>query len=58
MYSFLETPYFATSDEKGNFVIKNVLPGQYLLNVWQENLQNITQLIAVGGDSLFVEVDK
>ncbi len=54
----LETPYFATSDEKGNFAIKNVQPGPYTLNVWQENLENLTRPIDVSGDSLFVEIDK
>jgi plastocyanin len=52
----LETPYFATSDEKGNFVIKNVEPGEYTLNIWQENLKNITEPITVSGDSLVVEL--
>jgi len=54
----LETPYFTTSDEKGNFVIKNVQPGQYTLNIWQENLQNITEPITVSGDSLYVDIGK
>ncbi len=54
----LETPYFATSDEKGNFVIKNVEPGNYTLNIWQESLQNIAEPITVSGDSLFVEVGR
>ena len=52
----LQTPYFATSDEKGNFVIKNVGPGKYTLNVWQESLPNLTQPVTVSGDSLFVDV--
>jgi len=52
----LETPYFAASDEKGNFIIKNVQNGEYQLNVWQENLSNLTQTIMVNNDSLFVEV--
>ena len=54
----LETPYLATSDEKGNFVMNNVQPGQYTLNIWQENLQNITEPITVSGDSLFVDVGR
>lgn len=52
----LETPYFASSDEKGNFVIKNVQNGEYQLNVWQENLANLTQTIKINGDSVFVEI--
>jgi len=54
----LQTPYFAVSDDKGNFVIKNILPGQYTLNVWQENLQNITNPITISTDSVYVEVTK
>jgi hypothetical protein len=52
----LETPYFATSDEKGNFSIKNVEPGTYTLNVWQENLQDISRQITVGSDSTYIEI--
>ena len=52
----LETPYFAASDEKGNFAIKNVQPGDYTLNIWQENLTDIQQPITVKGDSIFVNV--
>ncbi|MGH8015605.1 MAG: hypothetical protein ACREBV_05395 [Candidatus Zixiibacteriota bacterium] len=52
----LETPYFATSDEKGNFVIKDVQPGQYILNIWQENLSDLQQPLSVSGDSLYVDV--
>lgn len=54
----LETPYLTTSDEKGNFVIKNVEPGKYTLNIWQENLRNITEPLIVSGDSLFVDIGK
>jgi plastocyanin len=35
----LETPYFAVTDENGNFVIKNVPPGRYTLKVWHEKLK-------------------
>ncbi|HEX2898005.1 MAG TPA: plastocyanin/azurin family copper-binding protein [candidate division Zixibacteria bacterium] len=52
----LETPYFATSDEKGSFVIKNVPVGEYQLNVWQENLSNLSQTININGDSVFLEI--
>ena len=52
----LETPYFATSDEKGNFSIKNVEPGAYTLNVRQENLQDISRQITVASDSTYIEI--
>jgi plastocyanin len=35
----LETPYFAMSDEEGSYVIKNVPPGKYTLNIWHERLK-------------------
>ena len=53
-----DTPYFCTSDEKGEFVLKDVQPGAYTLNVWQENLQDITQQIVVDSDSSYIEIGK
>lgn len=35
----LETPYFAVSDEEGNYAIKNVPAGKYTLNIWHERLK-------------------
>ena len=52
----LESPYFATSDERGNFVIKDVMPGTYTLNVWQENLSEITQTITIKNDSTYLKI--
>ena len=52
----LESPYFATSDERGNFVIKNVIPGTYTLNVWQENLPEIRQSITIKNDSTYLRI--
>jgi len=52
----LESPYFATSDERGNFVIKDVMPGTYTLNVWQENLPEITQTITIKNDSTYLKI--
>lgn len=31
-------PYFAVSNEDGSFEIKNLPPGTYTLEAWQENL--------------------
>ena len=31
-----ETPYFAVSDKAGNFTLKDIPPGKYLLRVWHE----------------------
>lgn len=34
----LENPYFAATDEKGNYKIPNVPPGTYKLEAWHERL--------------------
>lgn len=34
----LENPYFAATDENGNYKIKNVPPGKYKLKAWHERL--------------------
>jgi hypothetical protein len=54
----LETPFFTVSDEKGNFLIKDVPPGQYTINIWQENLSDLKEPVTVIGDSLFVEIGR
>ena len=33
-----DTPYFAVTDDKGNYTIKDVPPGDYTVQVWQEKL--------------------
>jgi len=32
------TPYYAVTDDKGSFTIKDVPPGNYTIEVWQEKL--------------------
>jgi plastocyanin len=34
----LENPYFASTDENGNYTITNVPPGKYKLKAWHERL--------------------
>jgi plastocyanin len=34
----LENPYFASTDENGNYKIQNVPPGKYKLKAWHERL--------------------
>ena len=53
----LETPYFNVSDENGRFVIRNIPPGEYTVNVWQENLPLLQRRLTVESDSLYVELD-
>jgi plastocyanin len=33
-----DTPYYAVTDDKGNYSIANVPPGSYTVEVWQEKL--------------------
>jgi hypothetical protein len=35
----LETPYFAISSKEGDFEIKDVPTGKYMLTVWHEKLK-------------------
>lgn len=43
----LENPFFATADESGNYVIKDVPPGTYKLKAWHERLPTSSQEITV-----------
>lgn len=44
-----ETPYFATTDKDGKFLLKDVPPGKYTLNVWHEKAKPTRVQIDVGG---------
>jgi len=35
----MTTPYYATTDEAGNYSVANVPPGEYEFSVWYENAQ-------------------
>ena len=43
----LDTPYFAVTDELGNFVIRGVTPGKYRLVVWHEKKDGIEREVSV-----------
>lgn len=43
----LENPYFARSDEKGNFKIENVPSGTYLLKTWHEKMKSASQEVTI-----------
>jgi plastocyanin len=43
-----ETPYFAVSDKTGNFTLKNVPPGRYVLKVWHERAKTQSVEIVIG----------
>ncbi len=50
------TPYFAVTDKEGNFVIKNVPPGQYTLKTGSEGGKPATQPVTVASASVSVNV--
>lgn len=52
----VDSPYFAVSDELRHFEIAGVLPGEYTLHVWQENLPEITMPLVVGAEPLHLEI--
>jgi Carboxypeptidase regulatory-like domain len=41
-------PFYAVTNEQGEFSLENVPPGKYTLQVWQESLGNMTQEVTVG----------
>jgi plastocyanin len=42
-----DTPYFAVTDDKGNYTIKDVPAGNYQIEVWQEKLGTADQKVDV-----------
>ena len=42
-----DTPYFAVTDDKGNYTIKDVPAGNYTVEVWQEKLGTSDQKVDV-----------
>jgi hypothetical protein len=40
-------PYVAVTDEKGEFTLKDVPPGQYKLEIWHETLGKSTKEVTV-----------
>jgi plastocyanin len=42
-----DTPYYAVTDDKGNYTIANVPPGDYTVEVWQEKLGTDDQKVSV-----------
>jgi plastocyanin len=53
-----ETPWFATTDKSGKFVIENVPPGTYKLTAWHEKLQSKTIDVTVkAGETTTADFD-
>ena len=46
-----EHPFYAVTNEQGEFVFENVPAGKYTLQVWQETLGKVNQEVILAGDS-------
>jgi hypothetical protein len=53
----LDNPYFAVTDDKGNFEIKDVPAGGQKLVVWQEALDKNSYLTSPSGDPITVKAN-
>lgn len=42
-------PFYAVTNERGEFILENVPPGTYTLHVWQETLGTVTTEVRVDG---------
>jgi plastocyanin len=49
-------PFYAVTNEQGEFVFENVPPGKYTLQVWQESLGTVTQEVTVDKATTTVSV--
>ena len=43
-----EHPFYAVTNDQGEFTLENVPRGKYTLQIWQESLGNVTQELIVG----------
>src|SRR5262249_36318099 len=50
-------PFYALSNETGEFVLPNVPPGKYTLQIWQESLGLTAQPVTVGAQDARVTVE-
>jgi len=50
-------PFYALSNEAGEFVLSNVPPGKYVLQIWQETLGTTSREVNVGADDARVTVE-
>jgi plastocyanin len=51
-----EHPFYTLTNDAGEFVLENVPPGKYTLQLWQETLGTMTQEVTVSGDSTSVNL--
>jgi plastocyanin len=52
-----EHPFYAVTDDKGEFVLSNVPPGNYTLQVWHELLGTVTKDVSVGDGTTAITVE-
>jgi plastocyanin len=52
----MQNPYFALTDRKGTYTIKDVPPGKYTVTTWHEKLKSVSQEVEVK-DGAEVTVD-
>ncbi len=52
----VETPYYTVTDVERRFEIAGVLPGEYMLRVWQENLPEIRVPVSVRNQPIELEI--
>jgi plastocyanin len=50
------TPYFALTDKEGNFIIKDVPPGQYTVKTGSESAKPTSQTVTVGAGAVSVNL--
>ena len=48
---------YALSNEAGEFVLSNVPPGKYVLQIWQETLGTSSREVSVGAEDARVTVE-
>jgi len=47
-----EHPFYAVTNDQGEFVLDNVPPGKYTLQLWQESLGTVTKEVAVKDEAI------
>jgi plastocyanin len=50
-------PFYALTNDAGEFVLPNVPPGKYVLQIWQESLGVTSRDVTVGADDARVTVE-
>jgi hypothetical protein len=52
-----EHPFYAVTNERGEFALENVPPGAYTLQVWHESLAGVKKDVAVSDGVTAVAVE-